>query len=120
MDVESLSVGVIDDDPGVRKALARLLRTTGHRVEVFESAERFLDRPAHTWPDCLILDVNLDGMSGLDLYERLRGVEKPRRVVFITGRDDGVVEELERRAPGSTCLFKPFDEATLLAGIRGR
>jgi FixJ family two-component response regulator len=110
-------VAVIEDDEGVRKALARLLRTSGYRVETFASAELFLARSPDALPDCLVLDINLEGMSGLDLYERLRRPERRPPVVFITGKGPGIVDEVQRRAPDTCCLFKPFDDLALLDAI---
>jgi FixJ family two-component response regulator len=110
-------VAVVDDDAGVRKALARLLRANGYQVETYGSAEQFLGRPPGALPDCLLLDINLERMSGLDLYERLRELQGQPPVVFITGRDQGIVEEVHRRAPGRSCLLKPFDDSVLLDAI---
>lgn len=117
MGVATFSIAVIDDDPGVRKALARLLRASGYLVETFASAELFLARFPNALPDCLVLDINLDGMNGLELYDRLRQPARQPPVVFITGKDQGIVDEVHRRAPDTRCLFKPFADSVLLDAI---
>jgi FixJ family two-component response regulator len=111
------SVAVVEDDAGVRKAIARLLRTSGYRVDTYASAELFLDRRAGSPPDCLVLDINLEGMSGLDLYERLWQPQRQPAVVFLTGQDRAIVDEIRRRAPGTECLFKPCEDTVLLGAI---
>jgi FixJ family two-component response regulator len=107
----------VDDDPAVRKALARLLRGAGFSVEVFTSAEEFLGRGPDDNPDCLVLDISLGGMTGLELREELlrAGVETP--VIFITAHDDAATRSRLREAPGVPCLRKPFDERLLFEAI---
>ncbi|NWG04738.1 MAG: response regulator transcription factor [Syntrophaceae bacterium] len=103
---ESPIVYIVDDDPSVRRSLARLIRLEGFRVETFAQAQDFLDEKERTDPSCLVLDVNLPGRSGLDLQRELssRGYSMP--IVFITGygtipmsvqaMKDGAVEFLEK------------------------
>jgi FixJ family two-component response regulator len=81
-----MTLAIVDDDEDVRQALARLLRSLGHDVRVFASAEDFGARSLAV--DCLILDVRLPGLSGPELRERLRGSSTPTPVVFITGDSD--------------------------------
>jgi FixJ family two-component response regulator len=109
-----MSLAVVDDDEDVRKALARLLRSLGHIVRVFASAEEF--EAATVSADCLIVDVCLPGLSGLELCDRLRSRGTPTPVVFITGdTDPGVRDALDTSLTPS--VSKPFDDATLMAAI---
>ncbi len=111
----SLPVAVIDDDPAFRRALGRLLRGAGYEVEAFSSAEEYLERDSARSHRCLLLDVYLGGLSGLDLRAQLarKGVHVP--VVFMTAHEDiGIVA---RAAPGVPCLRKPFDEEALFGAI---
>lgn len=105
---------VVDDDPSVCKALARLLRIAGMEVETFESAERFLRAPLRREPDCLVLDIRMPAMSGPDLRDRLHAAGRRIPVVFITAHADD-----EDGAPGGTAkvLRKPFDGQVLLDAI---
>jgi FixJ family two-component response regulator len=116
-DSEAL-VFVVDDDDSVRKALARLMRSVGLNVETFGSAGEFLAREPHPGPACLILDVRMPGLSGLDLQKELAASGSTLSVVFMTGHGtipmsvqamkDGAVEFLE----------KPFDDQTLIDAVR--
>lgn len=81
-------VFVIDDDPSVRNALRRLIRSVGLQVELFGSAQEFLQRPRPDEPSCMILDVRLPGMSGLDFQRRLANGKIDIPIIFITGHGD--------------------------------
>src|SRR5271169_5510099 len=81
-------VFVVDDDESVREALASLVRSAGMRVEVFASAQEFLGRPPVDAPSCLVLDVRLEGKSGLDLQRRLTELNTEIPIIFITGYGD--------------------------------
>jgi FixJ family two-component response regulator len=105
---------VVDDDRDMRRALDRLLRSRGHVVYVFESAEAYLARGCKA--DCAILDIHLPGMDGIELEGRLRNTEKNLPVVFITGRDDEATCAAVR-AVDAPFLRKPFDETRLLDAI---
>lgn len=111
------SIAVVDDDPEVRAALARLLRTRGFAVRTYGSGEEFLARLPGDPLDCLVLDICLMGMSGLDLRSELlrRNMDTP--VVLITAADNPVVLEGFRGADAGTCLFKPIEEAMLVGAI---
>jgi FixJ family two-component response regulator len=109
-----LVLAVVDDDPDVRGALQRLLRSHGHDVHVFASAEDYLSDDCR--PDCAILDIQLPGISGLDLATCLRREGRGTPVVFITAHDDRATQEAIRL----TCmqsLRKPFDDEVLLDAI---
>lgn len=112
----SLTLAVIDDDADVRSALARLLRSMGHNVRVFASAEEF--EPEGAALDCLIVDVRLPGVSGLELAERLRTSSASLPIVLITGDSEWVARD-STRAADTPWVTKPFDEVTLMAAIDG-
>src|SRR5881409_2449408 len=81
-------VFAIDDDSSVRKGLGRLLRSAGYKSEIFESASDFLARPSHPGPACLIVDVQMPGINGMDLQETLIQGRREEQLVFITGHGD--------------------------------
>lgn len=113
-DVAPLTVAIVDDDEDVRTALRRLLRSMGHDVHVFASAEEYEDHPALA--DCLILDLRLPGLNGFELRERLRLRGSTIPVVFITG--DGGPSPGDMAAHADvTSLAKPFNDSDLIAAI---
>jgi FixJ family two-component response regulator len=112
------TIFVIDDDPSVRKSLSRLLRSVGHAVETFSSAEEFLSREHFDGIGCIILDVQMPGLSGMDLQVELGKAEYSMPIVFITGHGDipMSVEAMKRGAVHF--LTKPFDDNDLLRAMR--
>ncbi len=88
MTVPSALVFVIDDDASVRKGVSRLLRSAGYRSEAFESASDFLEREQHAGPTCVIVDVRMPGLNGIDLQETLIQRCREEQLVFITGHGD--------------------------------
>ena len=117
MKEESPIVYVVDDDPSVRRSLARLIRSEGFRVETFAQAQDFLDQKEGTDPSCLILDVNLPGRSGLDLQKELssRGYSMP--VVFITGYGTIPISVQAMKGGAVEFLEKPVNDQVLLKAI---
>ena len=115
---ESPIVYVVDDDPSVRRSLARLIRSEGFRVETFAQAQDFLDQKEGTDPSCLVLDVNLPGRSGLDLQRELssRGYSMP--IVFITGYGNIPMTVQAMKGGAVEFLEKPVDHQVLLNAIR--
>jgi FixJ family two-component response regulator len=109
---------VVDDDESILRALRRLLGATGFRVETFSSADEFLASEHRGRADCLILDVHLRGLSGLDLQERLARSGRHTPVVIITAHDDRPTRERARRAGAAAYLAKPFDDDSLIAAIQ--
>ncbi len=111
-------ISVIDDDPSVRKGLERLIRSMGWKVETFASAQEFLDAPRTEAPGCLVLDLQMPGLSGLDLQKRLSdaGLETP--VVFLTGHGDIPASVRAMKAGAVEFLTKPVDEDSLLAALQ--
>jgi FixJ family two-component response regulator len=113
-DLDPLRLVVVDDDVGVRTALRRLLRSMGHDVLEFASAEAFEAQPAVG--DCLILDLRLPGLNGFELRERLRMRGSQIPIVFITG--DGGPSPTDPAAHADTeSLAKPFSDNDLIAAI---
>ena len=110
-----LRIGVVDDDPAFRRALERLLRGAGYDVETFASAEDYLATGSVSRHGCLVLDVYLGGMSGLDLRSELARSGRAVPVVFITAHQD--LSAVTQAAGGAPCLRKPFDEELLFAAI---
>jgi len=111
-------IAIVDDDPSVREGLRSLLRSAGWRVETFASAQEFLARPGTEAPCCLVLDLQLPGLSGLDLQKRMAEVELEIPIVFLTGHGDIPASVQAMKAGAVEFLTKPFDEEELLQAIR--
>jgi FixJ family two-component response regulator len=112
------AVFVIDDDPSVRKALGRLLKASGFHATAFATAEEFLGQAPPDGPACVVLDVRMPGMSGLDLQRVLAGGDAGLPVVFITGHGDIPMSVRAMKAGAVDFLVKPFDHQDLLAAVR--
>ena len=108
---------VIDDDISVRKSLSLLLRSAGYTVETFVSAEEFLSKAARDGIGCIILDVNMRGMSGLDLQEQLSRNNQYMPIIFITGHGDIPMSVQAVKKGAIDFLTKPFDDTQLLSLI---
>ena len=113
----SAVVFVVDDDAGVREALSSLLRSAGFAVELFASAQTFLEREESDRPSCLILDVELPGLSGLDLQARLVERRKEMPIIFVTGKGDIPMTVRAMKAGAVEFLTKPVSEEELLEGV---
>jgi FixJ family two-component response regulator len=111
-------VFVVDDDQGVRDALRRLLVSVGLAVEVFPSAQAFLGSPRRHAPGCLVLDVRLPGLSGLDLQQELAKSEATLPIIFLTGHGDIPMSVQAMKAGAVEFLTKPFRQQDLLDAIR--
>jgi FixJ family two-component response regulator len=111
-------VFVVDDDISVRESLESLVRGEGWQPETFASAQAFLDRPRALAPSCLVLDVSLPGLNGLDLQHRI-AVERPDMpIIFITGYGDVPMTVRAMKAGAIEFLTKPFNDEVLLNAIR--
>jgi len=107
---------IVDDDESVRLALNRLLKSSHFRVEVFASARDFLDFPHLRETSCLILDVRMPGMDGLELQRQLAPSDHIP-IIFITGHGDEDTRERALRAGAVGFLAKPFSEEALLSAV---
>lgn len=110
-------VFVVDDESSVRKSLSRLLKAAGYRVEVFSSAEEFLRRGQEDEIGCLVLDVQMPDLNGLELQQVLAATDRPLSIVFITGHGDIPTSVRAMKAGAIDFLAKPFDERDLLEAI---
>jgi FixJ family two-component response regulator len=111
-------IAVVDDDQSVVKSLARMLRLAGYTVETFGSAREFLASLPTARPQCLVLDVHMPEMSGLELQDRLAAQESCVPVIFMTAHDTPQTRERIHHAGGFGLLLKPFANEALLCGIR--
>src|SRR6267143_6847280 len=109
---------VVDDDESVREALSSLIRSVGLRVEAFASAQEFLAHPQADAPSCLVLDVQLPGLSGLDLQQELAKADIQIPIIFLTGHGDIPTSVKAIKAGAIEFLTKPFDDEALLNAIR--
>ncbi len=110
-------VFVVDDDVSVRESLELLIRCSGWQSETFASAQEFLDQPRLTVPSCLVLDISLPDLNGLDLQNRiLDRTDMP--IIFITGHGDVPMTVRAMKAGAVEFLTKPFDDEVLLSAIR--
>ena len=116
---ESPTVFVVDDEESVRKALARLLRAAGFNVAAFASPREFLESYDPHAPGCLILDVAMPGLNGLELQQQLadRGAGLP--IIFLTGRADVPMSVQAMKKGALDFLTKPVNDENLLAAVRG-
>jgi FixJ family two-component response regulator len=112
------TVMVIDDDPGVRKALQNLMRSVGLQVETLATAQQFFDRRLPEGPCCLVVDVRLPGKSGLDFQEQLREARLRLPIIFITGHADVRMSVRAMKAGAHEFLTKPFRDQELLDAVQ--
>ena len=117
MSHETPVVFVVDDDVSVRESLELLIRTAGWRPEPCETARQFLDRPRPLAPNCLILDVNLPDLSGLDLQKLVSAERTEMPIIFVTGYGDVPMTVKAMKAGAVEFLTKPFGDETLLAAV---
>jgi FixJ family two-component response regulator len=110
-------VFVVDDDVSVREALESLVRSAGFKVETFASAQDFLDHRRADGPSCLVLDVRLPGLSGLDLQKRIGEANREIPIVFITGHGDVPTSVRAMKAGAVEFLIKPFSDRDLMDAI---
>jgi two-component system, LuxR family, response regulator FixJ len=111
-------IHVIDDDAAMRDSLAFLLDVNGFQPEVFESSSAFLARTASGVPACIVSDIRMPGMNGIELVHKLKGDGFPCPVILITGHGDVALAVEAMKAGAVDFIEKPFDDATLLGAIR--
>ena len=117
MDAEAL-VFVVDDDAPLRESLKNLMRSVGLRVEAFASAQEFLRSTRPDVPGCLVLDVRLPGLSGLDLQQQMAEGDRDMPIIFITGHGDIPMTVQAMKAGAVEFLTKPFRDQDLLDAIQ--
>ena len=113
------TIFLVDDDRSVLKALSRVLREEGFNVETFESAEAFLERTDQKAQGCLVLDVTMPGLDGLELQRRLAEMGQSLPVVFVTGHGDIPMSVRAMKAGATDFLTKPVRAEALIAAARG-
>jgi FixJ family two-component response regulator len=111
-------VFVVDDDVSVRESLESLIRCEGWQPETFASAQEFLDRPRALVPNCLLLDISLPGLNGLDLQGLVAGERMDMPIIFITGHRDVPMAVRAMKAGAVEFLTKPFSDDVLLTAVR--
>lgn len=117
MSIPSPLVCIVDDEDSVRKSLVRLFRSAGLDAEDFASARSYLERAAHAGPSCLVLDVHMPEISGLDLQSALNEGGRNEQVIFITGNGDIPMCAQAMKAGAVDFLPKPFDNEALLEAV---
>jgi|SRR5215469_6229782 len=111
-------VFVVDDDVWVRESLKTLIRDEGLQPETFDSAQEFLDHPREFAPSCLVLDISLPGLNGLELQKRVAVERTDMPIIFITGHGDIPMSVGAMKAGAVEFLTKPFNDEVLLTAIR--
>jgi FixJ family two-component response regulator len=114
---KTFTVFIVDDDDSIRMALRRLLKANGYQVMTFESAEDFLASDWVRKDGCIVLDMKLQGMSGLDLHEKLASFQANCPVIFITAHDNPQWQERAAQMGAVAYLRKPFDQQSLLDAL---
>jgi len=110
-------IAIVDDEEPIRKALCRLLRASGLNAEAFSSGQTFLDSVVARQPDCVILDLHMPGLSGLQVLQQLQSSRFTFPAIIITGHDEPQTHERCLSAGASAFLRKPLDDTTLLDTI---
>lgn len=110
-------IAVVEDEEPVRKALSRLLRAAGLHTVTFEGSEAFLESLAIAHPDCLIVDLHMPGMSGLELMREMKARDMTIPVIMITAHDEPLSRRRSLDAGAYSYMRKPLDEAALLDAI---
>jgi len=117
MKESALRIAVVDDDEAVLRAIKRLLRTTGAEVDTFGSGEEFLSSLDSHRPDCVVLDVQMHGMHGLEVQAALNAKRDPPPVVFMTAREDEGAQTQAMSRGASAFLHKPLSDEVLIRAI---
>ena len=116
--LSNATIAIVDDDPSVREGLSSLIRSVGLNVETYASAQEFLERSGAETPSCLVLDLQLPGLSGLDLQKRMAEAGLQIPIVFLTGHGNIPASVQAMKAGAVEFLTKPFDEEDLLLAIQ--
>ena len=118
MSITKPIVFIVDDDPWVRESLVTLIQDAGWQPEAFATAQDFLDRPRAFTPSCLVLDISLPGVNGLELQKRVAVERTDMPIIFITGHGDIPMSVGAMKAGAVEFLTKPFNHEVLLTAIR--
>lgn len=110
-------VHVVDDDASFRNAIGRFLRSAGYQVALYEFGDQFLDDPAGKEPGCILLDLQMSGLDGLQLQDRLHQLDLILPIVFLTGYADVPLSVRAMKAGAQDFLSKPVEENTLLEAV---
>ncbi len=111
-------IAIVEDDDPLRDALESILRAAGFLVDKFSSAESFLESADRQKTSCLVLDIRLPGMSGIELQQRVREANSALPIIFVTAHGDASIRDTVMRAGAAGFLTKPVRSETLLASIR--
>jgi FixJ family two-component response regulator len=117
MPMPSMHVAVLDDEPQIRKALGRLLRSYGYDVSDFADGSSFLNSCRNTRYDALLLDLHMPGMNGFDVLKSLQHIHSPPVAIVITGHDIPGCADHARELGAAECFLKPIDQQVLLDAI---
>lgn len=117
MNRTQINIAIVDDNESFARSLERLFRASGFSARTYHSAEAFLDSAPFPKPDCLVLDVQLGGMSGLELQQRLHEVGDSTPIIFVTAHDAPKVCESARKAGCSAYFLKPVPRNSLIEAI---
>jgi RNA polymerase sigma factor (sigma-70 family) len=117
MDKKELTIFIIDDDPSVRDALGLLLGVRGYRTAVFASGEDFLRAWSPDWAGCLLVDIRMPGMDGLELQRQLAAMNSTLPIIVITGHGDASLARQAFKAHASDFFEKPIDDDALILAI---
>lgn len=112
------NIVVVEDDAGLNQALSRLLEAAGFDASTFESAEALLAADTASSADCLVLDLQLPGMSGVQLYEKLKEIPPPPPCIVITAHDDAATRKGIKGIGAAAVLIKPFKGQALVSAVR--
>jgi FixJ family two-component response regulator len=118
MPVSQGSIAIVEDDSGMREALTRMLKAAGFEARGYDSAEAFLDQNSTSPVECLVLDVHLPGVSGLELQRHLVEAGRERPVVFITAHDTPAARREAEALHAVAFLAKPFEGRLLLGAVQ--
>jgi two-component system response regulator FixJ len=113
-----IRVAIVDDEPAVRTALARLLEASSFETKTYGSAREFIDGMGHDIPECLVLDVHMPDFTGLELQRYLNRINKKIPTIVITAFDDIATRERSNASGASAFLTKPLDGSTLIQAIK--
>jgi FixJ family two-component response regulator len=117
MNNQDVTIFIIDDDKSVRRSLTLFLSSTDYHVESFGSSEEFLERESFCGTGCILLDINMEGKSGLELQEELLNMDSQLPIIFITGRGNIQMSVLALKKGAVNFLEKPFKDDELLFSI---